>query len=110
MVDKLLAYSLQDHGVDLVDANLMLGLPAGGRDHGAAGILHDLGIRAVRRLTNNPAKVGAILDGDVAVREQVPPLTTVSATNALYLSTKMHRFGQILGPMVTTAAMRMFTG
>lgn len=99
LVNKLRAYSLQDRGVDTVDANLMLGLPADGRNYGAAlGILHDLGISAVRLLTNNPAKVAALQDGGVKVEKQVPLLTAVTAANAFYLETKMHRFRHTLGP------------
>lgn len=107
LVDKLRAYSLQDRGADTVDANLMLGLPADARHYGAAvGILHDLGVRAVRLLTNNPDKVRALRDGGVAVREQVPLLTTITPTNAFYLRTKMRRFGHVLGPLVNAAVTR----
>ena len=58
LVHKLAAYELQDGGRDTVDANLDLGLPADARDYGVgAQILGDLGVRSVRLLTNNPAKV-----------------------------------------------------
>lgn len=101
LVDKLRAYSLQDHGVDTVDANLRLGLPADARDYGAAvGILHDLEVAAVRLLTNNPSKVDALRDGGIQVREQVPLRTEVTPINVVYLRTKMHRFGHSLAPLV----------
>ena len=103
LVDKLRAYSLQDRGIDTVDANLMLGLPADARDYGVAvDILRDLGVASVRLLTNNPDKVAALRKGGVVVGEQVPLLTKVTSANAFYLTTKMRRFGHTLGPLVGT--------
>ena len=58
LINKLRAYRLQEDGLDTLDANLALGLPADARDYGAAtAILNDLGIDTVRLLTNNPEKV-----------------------------------------------------
>lgn len=101
LVDKLRAYSLQDLGADTVDANLRLGLPADARDYRpAVDILHDLGVSAVRLLTNNPDKVEALRDGGIDVREQVPLFTQVTPTNVTYLRTKLHRLGHSLGPLL----------
>lgn len=101
LVDKLRAYTLQDLGVDTVDANLRLGLPADARDYRAAvDILHDLGIGGVRLLTNNPDKVEALRDGGIDVGEQIPLLTRVTPTNVTYLRTKLHRLGHSLGPLL----------
>ena len=101
LVDKLRAYALQDRGADTVDANLMLGLPADARDYGAAvEILHDLGVRAVRLMTNNPDKVEALRNSGIEVREQIPLLTAVTPNNVAYLRTKTQRLGHTLGPLV----------
>ena len=61
LLSKLQAYQLQDAGEDTVDANLKLGLPVDAREYSvAAQLLDDLGVRSVRLLTNNPAKVEAL--------------------------------------------------
>ena len=61
LINKLRAYSLQEQGLDTVDANLALGFPIDSRDYAAAaGILGDLGVGAVRLLTNNPDKVAQL--------------------------------------------------
>ena len=68
LVAKLEAYALQDSGRDTVDANLDLGLPADSRDYGAASqVLRDLGVTAVRLLTNNPDKSAALADFGITV-------------------------------------------
>lgn len=101
LIDKLRAYSLQDLGADTVDANLRLGLPVDARDYRpAVGILHDLGIGAVRLLTNNPDKVEALREGGIEVREQVPLFARVTPTNVTYLRTKRRRLGHSLGPLL----------
>lgn len=99
LVDKLRAYALQDQGVDTVDANLRLGLPADARDYrSAAAILHDLGVSAVRLLTNNPDKVRALADHGIVVRDRIPLVTGVTASNVVYLRTKLDRCGHVLDP------------
>jgi len=97
LVDKLRAYALQDQGADTVDANLMLGLPPDARDYSAAvAILRDLGVDAVRLLTNNPSKVDALLAGGIDVVEQLPLVTAVTPSNVVYLRTKAERMGHTL--------------
>lgn len=97
LINKLRAYSLQERGLDTVDANLALGLPADARDYGAAaGILDDLGIEQVRLLTNNTDKVAQLRDLGIAVVEQVPLLVGVGANNHQYLITKRERMGHII--------------
>ncbi|WP_420110778.1 bifunctional 3,4-dihydroxy-2-butanone-4-phosphate synthase/GTP cyclohydrolase II [Pseudactinotalea sp.] len=93
---KLAAYRLQDSGRDTVDANLDLGLPADARDYGtAAQILHELGIGAVRLLTNNPAKVRSLTDDGIAV-ERVPLAPRQTDANTDYLIAKRDRMGHHL--------------
>lgn len=97
LFDKVRAYSLQDGGLDTVDANIELGLPVDARDYSsAASVLHDLGVRSVRLITNNPAKVlGLELEG-VAITERIPLQTLPSDVNAPYLRTKASRMGHLL--------------
>lgn len=97
LINKLRAYSLQERGLDTVDANLALGLPADARDYGAAGgILDDLGIDKVRLLTNNTDKVTQLRELGIDVVEQVPLLVGVGANNHQYLVTKRDRMGHII--------------
>jgi 3,4-dihydroxy 2-butanone 4-phosphate synthase/GTP cyclohydrolase II len=93
---KLLAYAEQEHGHDTVDANLRLGLPIDGRRYGeAAAVLAALGVRSVRLMTNNPAKVEGLRDGGIRVRHVEPILTAAHSRNVEYLRTKRHRMGHL---------------
>jgi len=95
--DKLRAYNLQDMGYDTVDANLMLGHQADERDYTiAALILRDLGVRSVRLLTNNPAKIGSLQELGVPVLARVPLQANVTLENAAYLQTKAQRMNHLL--------------
>ncbi|MET0734675.1 MAG: GTP cyclohydrolase II [Microbacterium sp.] len=97
LINKLRAYSLQERGLDTVDANLALGLPADARDYAAAaGILGDLGIERVRLLTNNIDKVTQLRELGLDIVEQVPLIVGVGPNNHQYLSTKRDRMGHIL--------------
>lgn len=97
LINKLRAYSLQERGLDTVDANLALGLPADARDYAAAaGILADLGIDKVRLLTNNSDKVKQLRDFGLDIVEQVPLLVGVGPNNHQYLTTKRDRMGHII--------------
>jgi 3,4-dihydroxy 2-butanone 4-phosphate synthase / GTP cyclohydrolase II len=97
LVAKLQAYQLQDGGRDTVDANLDLGLPADARHYGAATqVLRDLGVRSVRLLTNNPAKVTNLEDYGVPVVERVPLTPHPNDHNIGYLLTKRDRMGHHL--------------
>ncbi|MFN2543814.1 MAG: GTP cyclohydrolase II [Actinomycetota bacterium] len=96
LVNKLRAYMLQDAGDDTLDANAHLGLPIDARDYAdAAGVLLQLGVRSVRLLTNNPAKVGSLGEQGVVVDEVVPLATAPHARNLRYLRTKRDRFGHV---------------
>lgn len=97
LLDKLRAYNLQDQGYDTVEANLLLGHQADERDYTIAErILADLGVRSIRLLTNNPAKISHLQDLGVMVEERVPLEGTVYAENAFYLATKVLRMDHIL--------------
>jgi 3,4-dihydroxy 2-butanone 4-phosphate synthase / GTP cyclohydrolase II len=94
LLSKLRAYELQDAGADTVDANLELGLPADAREYSAgAQMLADLGVRSVRLLTNNPAKVSGLTGCGVDVTTRVPLTAAVTPYNLRYLTTKRDRLG-----------------
>ena len=97
LLEKLRAYELQDTGVDTVDANLRLGLPADARDYGTgAQILYDLGVRTMRLLTNNPAKRAGLEGYGLRVVGRVPLPTRPHPENVRYLRTKRDRMGHLL--------------
>lgn len=97
LINKLRAYSLQERGLDTVDANLALGLPADARDYAAAaGILSDLGVKQIRLLTNNTDKVAQLRALGLTIVDQVPLLVGVGANNHQYLATKADRMGHII--------------
>lgn len=97
LINKLKAYRLQEDGLDTLDANLALGLPADSRAYGgAAGILADLGITRVRLLSNNPEKRRQLEDHGITVDSLVPLVVGISAQNAGYLDTKRDRMGHQL--------------
>jgi 3,4-dihydroxy 2-butanone 4-phosphate synthase/GTP cyclohydrolase II len=105
LINKLKAYRLQEDGLDTLDANLALGLPADSREYGgAAGILADLGITRVRLLSNNPEKRRQLVEHGIAVDALVPLVVGVSAQNAGYLDTKRDRMGHTLPGHFTTGA------
>ena len=94
LLSKLQAYELQDAGADTVDANTELGLPADAREYSAgAQMLADLGVRSVRLLTNNPAKVRGLTDCGVDITSRVSMKAAVTPYNLRYLVTKRDRLG-----------------
>ena len=97
LLNKLKAYALQDEGMDTVEANLALGLPSEAREYGAAvSILRDLGIKSVRLMSNNPAKIDALEMAGISVNEYVPIIVGQENENAGYLETKREKMGHIL--------------
>ncbi|GAA1942840.1 GTP cyclohydrolase II [Agromyces allii] len=97
LINKLRAYRLQEDGLDTLDANVALGLPADARDYRAAtAILTDLGIERVRLLTNNPEKVRQLEAHGIAVAERLPLVVGVGAVNTGYLETKRRRMGHAI--------------
>ena len=96
LVNKISAYALQEQGLDTVEANLALGLPADMRDYRvAAEILLDLGVRRARLLTNNPAKVEGLKRYGVEVVERVPLRISPNPSNLEYLRTKREKMGHL---------------
>jgi 3,4-dihydroxy 2-butanone 4-phosphate synthase/GTP cyclohydrolase II len=97
LANKLRAYQLQEQGLDTLEANLRLGLPADARDYvAAADILADLGITSVRLLTNNPEKAKQLAAYGISVPETVPLLVGVGEFNAGYLEAKRDLMGHKL--------------
>ena len=94
---KIRAYSLQDGGLDTVDANTELGLPVDSREYGVgAQILADLGAHKLRLITNNPAKYGGIEGYGLEVVERVALNPIPTEENLKYLQTKRDRMGHLL--------------
>ena len=97
LLNKLRAYKLQEEGLDTVEANLRLGLPADKRDYGiGVQILRDLGLRKLRVMTNNPKKIYGLDGFGLQIVEQVPVRTEPNAHNQKYLDSKRERMGHRL--------------
>jgi 3,4-dihydroxy 2-butanone 4-phosphate synthase/GTP cyclohydrolase II len=97
LLNKLRAYRLQEDGLDTVDANLKLGLPADLRDYGiGAQILVDLGLTSIRILTNNPKKIIGMEGYGLSVADQIPIESVPNPHNESYLNAKRDRLGHTL--------------
>ncbi len=97
LLNKLKAYKLQEEGADTVEANLMLGFDMDPRDYGVgAQILHDLGIRRMRLLTNNPKKRTGLVGYGLEIVENVPIQIAPNEHNHKYLLTKKLKMGHHL--------------
>jgi 3,4-dihydroxy 2-butanone 4-phosphate synthase / GTP cyclohydrolase II len=97
LLNKLRAYKLQENGLDTVDANLELGLPADLRDYGiGAQILVDLGLTSIRLLTNNPKKIVGLEGYGLRVTDQLPIVHPPTQHNADYLRAKQQKLGHML--------------
>ena len=96
LLNKLLAYELQDEGLDTVQANEELGFEADLRDYALpAGILQFFGVTAVRLLSNNPEKVAALENAGIKVVERAPIVVPPLETTAEYLRTKKEKLGHL---------------
>ncbi|MBM3684632.1 MAG: bifunctional 3,4-dihydroxy-2-butanone-4-phosphate synthase/GTP cyclohydrolase II [Actinobacteria bacterium] len=94
---KIRAYSLQDGGLDTVEANTALGLPVDSREYGiGAQILSDLGVTRMRLVTNNPSKYGGLEGFGLEITDRVGIDTTPTAHNLTYLRTKRDRLGHLI--------------
>ncbi len=97
LINKLKAYSLQDNGLDTVEANLALGFPSDMRDYGiGAQILADLGIKKIKLMTNNPKKLSGLTGYGLEIVERVPIQMSCNKHNIYYLKTKQKKLGHML--------------
>jgi GTP cyclohydrolase II len=98
LMNKLRAYELQDLGADTVQANEQLGFESDLRKYRLPGaILAHFGIRSVRLLSNNPAKLSAVEAAGVMVAERIPCIAAAHDSRKLYLETKKAKMGHLLG-------------
>ncbi|MEW6482117.1 MAG: bifunctional 3,4-dihydroxy-2-butanone-4-phosphate synthase/GTP cyclohydrolase II [bacterium] len=97
LLDKLKSYSLQDEGMDTVEANKALGFPPDLREYGTgAQILVDLGLSSIRLLTNNPRKIIGLEGYGIKIKERIPIPGEINPKNITYLKTKKEKLGHIL--------------
>ena len=97
LMNKIKAYKLQENGLDTVEANLHLGFKADERDYGVgANILHELGVRNMRLITNNPMKRIGLEGYDLKIVENVPVEVAPNQYNRFYMHTKKARMGHVL--------------
>jgi 3,4-dihydroxy 2-butanone 4-phosphate synthase/GTP cyclohydrolase II len=98
LINKLKAYSLQDGGLDTVEANERLGFAADLRNYGVgAQILSDLGVHRLRLITNNPRKIAGLGGYGLSIEDRVPLVIDPGDHNAAYLQTKRLKLGHLIG-------------
>jgi len=97
LINKLKAYSLQDMGLDTVEANERLGFPADLRDYGVgAQILNDLGVHQIKLITNNPRKIAGLKGYGLEMVDRVPLIIEATSYNSDYLAAKAEKLGHWL--------------
>lgn len=97
LVNKLKAYSLQDLGLDTVEANEKLGLPVDQRNYGVgAQILNDIGVKQFCLITNNPRKIAGLKGYGLEMVDRVPLIIEATPYNSGYLSTKAQKLGHLM--------------
>jgi GTP cyclohydrolase II len=103
IINKLKAYALQEKGLDTVQANLELGLPADDRDFQVAiEILKKLNVHEIRLLTNNPDKIKFVENSDIKLVERIPLQIKANKNSKEYLKTKKNYFGHLLEDNIDT--------
>lgn len=96
LVNKLMAYALQENGRDTVEANEELGFKADLRDYGiGAQVLKDLGLSKIRLMTNNPKKIIGLRGHGLQVTDRVPVEICPTSSNEKYLKTKYEKMGHL---------------
>ncbi|MBP1706165.1 MAG: cyclohydrolase [Chloroflexi bacterium] len=97
LLNKLRAYGLQDHGLDTVEANLVLGFHDDERDYAiAAHMLRQLEVRSVRLMTNNPRKIAGLEALGIRVSGRIPLVVPPTDSNRFYLETKALKSGHLI--------------
>jgi GTP cyclohydrolase II len=97
LANKIAAYALQERGLDTVQANRALGLPDDCREYSAVRhILHDLGIKSIRLMTNNPRKISELEALGIVVTSRVPCIVEAGEYNQGYLDTKEKKMRHLL--------------
>jgi 3,4-dihydroxy 2-butanone 4-phosphate synthase/GTP cyclohydrolase II len=112
IANKVAAYHLQDHGLDTVDANRVLGFPADLRTYKcAACVLRVLGVKSIRLMTNNPAKIEQLESYGVRVSSRIPLQVAATSESLRYLRTKRDRLSHLLdAPRVNASRSRRRPG
>ncbi len=97
LANKMRAYALQDKGYDTVQANVKLGFKEDKRVYSAAAcMLHDLGVKSVLLMTNNPNKIQGLIDNGIKVAGRIELTTPPNKVNKFYLDTKRRKMGHML--------------
>ena len=97
LVNKVNAYALQDKGRNTIEANLELGFKEDERDYRVVGyIFENLGIKKLKLITNNPAKLKYVESLGVEIVERIPAIIKANKYNELYLSTKKEKMGHLI--------------
>ncbi|AFY73312.1 GTP cyclohydrolase II/3,4-dihydroxy-2-butanone 4-phosphate synthase [Synechococcus sp. PCC 7502] len=97
LINKIKAYNLQDAGLDTVEANEKLGFAPDLRTYGVgAQILHNLGVKKMRLVTNNPRKISGLKGFDIQIVERLPLLIETNEYNSRYLETKAEKLGHFI--------------
>src|SRR5215813_13671418 len=105
LANKMRAYQLQDAGLDTIDANSALGFDDDERDYGVAvRMLQILGVKRVKRLTNNPAKLDGLTQAGIEVSGRIPLHGPVNSDNRRYLTAKATRAGHKLDHLLASLA------